>query len=192
MVFDLSSISDKDFVAKIQEKPYLKNYLKTYQIKGNPLPLFSEDLLPEHKKLKEPNLIYSVAEDTFIHINPHTTSDDGYNEYVIIEPDEPEIDLMEFADRVFAAKAGNLDPPVEITERFNMVDTYLNEVLVPSSTRVDYSKLGDPFKIKKLPVLSSAIRDLKYHFLQKRAGTGLLEPFLNDSNLEDISIVGFH
>ncbi len=190
MGFDLSSISDKDFVQKIQEKSYLKNYLETYQIKGNPLPLFSEDLKSEHKKLKEPNLIYSVTDETFIHINPHTTSDDGYNEYVIIEPDEPNIELMEFADKVFAAKAGKLDPPVEVTERFNMVDTYLNEIIVSTPNPVDYSKLGDPFKIKNLPVHSNEISNLKYHFLQKRAGTGLLEPFLNDSNLEDISIIG--
>jgi len=190
MVFDLSLISDKNFVQKIQEKSYLKNYLETYQIKGNPLPLFSEDLKSEHKKLKEPNLIYSVTDETFIHINPHTTSDDGYNEYVIIEPDVPDNELMEFADKVFAAKAGKLDPPLETTERFNMVDTYLNKIIESTPNSVDYSKLGDPFKIKKLLVNSNEIRNLKYHFLQKRAGTGLLEPFLNDSNLEDISIIG--
>ena len=60
MVFDLSSISDKNFVEKIQEKPYLKNYLETYQTKGNPLPLFSEELKPEHKKLKEPILSFTL------------------------------------------------------------------------------------------------------------------------------------
>lgn len=190
MTLNLSSISDENFVEKIKQKPHLKNYLDTYQTKGNPLPLFSEELKPEHKKLKEPNLIYSISEDTFIHINPHTTADDGYNEYVIIEPDEPDRELMAFADSVFAAKAGKLDPPVEITERFNMVDTYLNETLVSSPNPVDYSKLGDPFKIKKLPVQSDSFNNLKYHFLQKRAGTGLLDPFLNDPNLEDISIIG--
>ncbi|QLH06870.1 type II/IV secretion system ATPase subunit [Nitrosopumilus ureiphilus] len=190
MVFDISSINDKNFVQKLNEKPYLKNYLETYQIRGNPLPLFTDELKSEHKKLKDPNLIYSITSDTFIHINPHTTSDDGYNEYVIIEPDEPDRELMEFADRVFAAKAGGLDPPVEITERFNMVDTYLNETLISSSTPVNYSKLEDPFKIKKLPVHSRDLSNLKYHFLQKRAGTGLLDPFLNDPNLEDISIIG--
>ena len=190
MVFDISSINDKNFVQKLNQKPYLKNYLETYQIRGNPLPLYSEELKPEHKKLKEPNLIYSISEDTFIHINPHTTSDDGYNEYVIIEPDEPDRELMAFADKVFAAKAGGLDPPVEITERFNMVDTYLNDTLMQSPTPVEYSKLGNPFKIKKLPVYSKDLSSLKYHFLQKRAGTGLLDPFLNDPNLEDISIIG--
>lgn len=190
MVFDISLIDDKNFVQKLKEKPYLKNYLETYQIRGNPLPLFSEEIKSEHKKLKDPNLIYQVSDETFIHINPHTTSDDGYNEYVIVEPDEPDRDLMEFADRVFAAKAGALDPPAEITERFAMVDTFLNDILESTPNSVDYSKLGDPFKIKKLPVNSNVLSNLKYHFLQKRAGTGLLDPFLNDSNLEDISIIG--
>ncbi|WP_299293215.1 type II/IV secretion system ATPase subunit [Nitrosopumilus sp.] len=190
MTLNLSSISDQNFVEKIKQKSHLKNYLDMYQTKGNPLPLFSEELKPEHKKLKEPNLIYSISDDTFIHINPHTTADDGYNEYVIIEPDEPDRELMAFADSVFASKAGKLDPPVEITERFNMVDTYLNETLVSSPNPVDYTKLGDPFKIKKLPVHTESYNNLKYHFLQKRAGTGLLDPFLNDPNLEDISIIG--
>jgi len=190
MVFDLSSISDQTFVEKIKEKSYLKNYLEVYQIRGNPLPLYADELKAEHKKLKEPNLIYAVGDDTFIHINPHTVSDDGYNEYVILEPDEPDIELMTYADKVFAAKAGGLDPPAEITERFNMVDNYLNSVLESTSDTVDYTQLGDPFKIKKIPVNSNDIAALKYHFLQKRAGTGILDPFLNDSNLEDISIIG--
>ena len=73
MGFDISTINDKHFVERLQQKSYLKNYLDMYQLKGNPLPLFSDELLKKHKKLKEPNLIYTVAEDTFIHINPHTT-----------------------------------------------------------------------------------------------------------------------
>ncbi|CAD6519354.1 conserved hypothetical protein [metagenome] len=190
MGFNISSINDKNFVAKLQEKPYLLKYVEAYQTKGNPLPLFSDELKAEHKKLKEPNLIYTVAEDTFVHINPNTSADDGYHEYVTIEPEEPDRTLMAYADRVFAAKAGGLDPPAEITERFNMVNNYLNDTLVSSPTPVDYSKLGDPFKIKKLPVYTNELVNLKYHFLQKRAGTGLLEPFLNDPNLEDISIIG--
>lgn len=190
MPFDISNIKDDLFVEKIQKKSYLRDYLEGYQVKGNPLPLFSEDLKPEHKKLKEPNLIYEIGEDTFIHINPHTTSDDGFMEYVIIEPPEPDRELMEFADKVFAAKAGGLDPPAEITERFNMVENYLNKSLVSSNTPVNYATLGDPYKIDKLPVYVKDFNNLKYHFLKNRAGTGLLEPFLNDPNLEDISIIG--
>ena len=65
---------------------------------------------------------------------------------------------MAFADSVFASKAGKLDPPVEITERFNMVDTYLNETLVSSPNPVDYTKLGDPFKIKNFQFIKKVIQ----------------------------------
>lgn len=190
MPFNLSNIKDENFIDKIKQKPYLGNYLEAYQSKGYPLPIYSDELKAEHKKMKQPNLIYRVAEDTFIHINPHTNNDDGYMEYAIVEPDEPSRELMETADRVFALKAGSLDPPAEITERFSMVEAYLDKIMITSATPVDYSKLGDPYKLKNLPVHVDEVINLKYHFLQKRAGTGLLEPFLNDSNLEDISIIG--
>ena len=190
MPFNLSNIKDENFIDKIKQKPYLGNYLEAYQSKGYPLPIYSDELKAEHKKMKQPNLIYRVAEDTFIHINPHTNNDDGYMEYAIVEPDEPSRELMETADRVFALKAGSLDPPAEITERFSMVEAYLDKIMIPSATPVDYGKLGDPYKLKNLPVQVDEVTNLKYHFLQKRAGTGLLEPFLNDSNLEDISIIG--
>jgi flagellar protein FlaI len=188
--FNLSNIKDENFIDKIKQKPYLGKYLETYQSKGYPLPIYSDELKAEHKKMKQPNLIYRVSEDTFIHINPHTNNDDGYMEYAIVEPDEPSRELMETADRVFALKAGGLDPPAEITERFSMVEAYLDKIVTTSTTPVDYAKLGDPYKLKNLPVHVDEVTNLKYHFLQKRAGTGLLEPFLNDSNLEDISIIG--
>ena len=190
MPFDFSQVKDQNFVDVLKKTPHLLEYLDTYTQRGNPLPLFTEALKPEHKKLKEPNLMYPVSEQSFIHINPHTTSDDGYLEYVIIEPSPPERKIMEMADKIFAVQSGSLDPPAEITERFNMVETYLDNAVALQDTPVDYDKLGDVYKLKALPLEKKNWLGLKYHFLQKRAGTGILDPFLADSNLEDISIIG--
>src|SRR3972149_5728771 len=110
MPFDFSQVKDVHLVEVLKKTPHLLRYLETYTTQGNPLPIFTDQLKPEHKKLKEPNVIYPVSEQSFIHINPHTTSDDGYMEYVIIEPDLPERKIMDMADRMFAAKSGNLDP----------------------------------------------------------------------------------
>lgn len=190
MTFDFSQVKDQHLVDVLKKTPHLLDYLDTYTARGNPLPLFTDTLKPEHKKLKEPNLIYPISEQSFIHINPHTTSDDGYLEYVIIEPPPPERKIMEMADKLFAVQSGNLDPPVEVTERFNMVENYLDKAVTIMDTPVDYSKIGDIYKLKTLPVEKRNWNGLKYHFLQKRAGTGLLDPFLADPNLEDISIIG--
>lgn len=190
MPLDFSQIKDKKFTDEIKKSPHLMNYLEMYTIRGNPLPLFTEQLQAEHKKLKEPNLLYPTAEQTYIHINPNTTSDDGYMEYVIVEPDMPDRKIMELADRMFAVHSADFVPPAEITERFNMVENYLKEHTQLTDTSVDYNSLGDIYKLKILPVNKKDWPGFRYHFLQKRAGTGLLDPFLADPNLEDISIVG--
>jgi archaeal flagellar protein FlaI len=187
--FNFSLVTDKKFSESLKKSEHLKNYLANYIDKGNPIPIFTEKLEGEHKKLKDPNLIYPISDNTYIHINPHSASADGYVEYAIIEPDEPNRELMENADKLFALNAGTMNPPLELTERFNMIDQYLDKTISTSNALIDYSKM-DIFKSKNLSVYEKDIPSLKYHFLRKRAGMGLLDPFLTDPHLEDISIVG--
>jgi flagellar protein FlaI len=187
---DLLQVKDKKFAGELQKSLHLQNYLASYTMRGNPLPLFTEQLLAEHKKLREPNLVYPVSEQTYIHINPHTTSDDGYMEYVIVEPDMPDRKIMELADKMFAIHSAQLIPPLEITERFNVIENYLKDFIKVTDAPVDYTKIGDVYKLKTLPINKKDWLGLKYHFMQKRAGTGIFDPFLADPNLEDISVVG--
>ena len=190
MAFDFSQVKDKHLAELVKNSPHLRDYLEDYIKKGNPIPLYTEALQSEHKKLKEPNIIYPISEEAFIHINPYTTSDDGYMEYVIIAPPKPEEKIMKIADKLFAVQSAKLDPPNEITERFKMVDNYLKGAVTLTESPVDYEKLGDVYRIKTLPIEKKNWAGLRYHFLQNRAGTGLLSPFLSDPNLEDISIIG--
>ncbi|MDE1770333.1 MAG: type II/IV secretion system ATPase subunit [Thaumarchaeota archaeon] len=189
MGLDLKLINDKKFSEALKKSVHLAKYITDYIEKGNPIPLFTEKLEGEHKKLKDPNLIYPISDTTYIHINPHSNSADGYVEYVIIEPEEPDRALMANADKLFAINAGTMNPPLELTERFNMIDQYLDKTILSTNTVIDYSKV-DIFKLKNLQVFEKDVPSLKYHFLRKRAGMGLLDPFLTDPNLEDISIVG--
>ncbi|TBR24383.1 MAG: flagellar protein FlaI [Candidatus Nitrosotenuis sp.] len=190
MPFDFSQIRDQRFIDELKKSPHLLAHIENYTARGNPLPLFTEQLQAEHKKLKEPNLLYPIAEQVYIHINPHTSSDDGYMEYVIVEPDAPDRKIMECADKMFAVQSADLVPPIEITERFNMVETYLKEHVDLTDSAVNYDTIGDIYKLKTLPVQKKDWVGLRHHFLQKRAGVGILDPFLSDPNLEDISIIG--
>ncbi|MDE2590400.1 MAG: flagellar protein FlaI, partial [Patescibacteria group bacterium] len=151
MGFDISLVKDKKFVEALRKSSHLANYLTTYVERGNPIPIYAEKLEGEHKKLKEPNLIYPISDTTYIHVNPHSNSADGYVEYAIIEPDEPDRDLMNQADKLFALHAGSMNPPVELTERFNMIDQYLDKTISINNGPVDYSKI-DAAKLKGLPV----------------------------------------
>ncbi len=140
MVLSLSLVSDKKFSEALKKSAHLLNYLSTYVERGNPIPLFTEKLEGEHKKLKDPNLIYPISDNTYIHINPHSNSADGYVEYAVIEPDEPDRALMESADKLFALHAGTMNPPIELTERFNMIDQYLDKTITSTNAAIDYSR----------------------------------------------------
>ena len=116
---------------KMSQCSHLKNYMNNFRSKGNPLPNFVDTMSEEHREMKDPNIVYQISDDIFIHINSRVASDDGYNEYVIIEPDEPDSQLLELADKMFASNSKDLIPPKEITERYNMIDEYAKKYFIP-------------------------------------------------------------
>lgn len=189
MSFQISQIKDKQFAEELSRSPHLADYISMFINRGNPMPLFTHKLDREHGKIKQPNLVYPISDSAYIHINSYTTSPDGYIEYTVIQPDEPDRTLLEQADQIFALHAGSMNPPAELTERFNVIEQYLEKILSISKTPVEYDKLNIA-KLKTLSVYEKDVSNLKYHFLRKRAGMGLLDPFLTDPHLEDVSIIG--
>ena len=184
-----TQVDTNKFGNVLKRTPHLKNYVETLEVKGIPRPDYYEVLSQDHKSIIAPNLIYPTSELSFVHVNGHAVSETGYIEYNIIEPDEPEKQIMDAADKMFATDSKDLVPPKEITEKFNMIEEYISKKFHPSKIPINYSKLN-PFETNKLLVKKEDYEGLKYYFLRKRAGLGLLDPLLADSNLEDISIVG--
>jgi len=184
-----ATIKDQDFVNAIKNCSHLYDYISKFVGGGFPLPTFIKKLERSHADINEPNLVYPIAEQVFIHINHYTQTQDGYNEYAIIEPNEPDRNLIELADKLFAIHAGSIIPPLEITERFNVIDQYMDRTIMISKKPVLYEKF-DASRIKTLQVYEKDLAGFKYHFLRKRAGMDMLDPFLMDPHIEDISIIG--
>lgn len=151
------------------------------------MPAYYEKLDGSLKSLKVLNLVYPVTDQIYIHINSIGTSD-GYTEYVIIDPPEPNITLTSNIDRIFAISSAGAEPASDYQQKMVYLDEFLKKICAPSKTEVDYTKL-DP-KVRPIPVYEKDFANLTYHFIRKRAGLGLLEPFLTDPYLEDISIIG--
>ncbi|NDB90557.1 MAG: flagellar protein FlaI [Nitrosopumilaceae archaeon] len=183
------SINDPEFLAAAKSAPHLADYVSMLTMRGYAVPTFVKKLEREHGALKEPNLIYPLSDTVFVHINSFGQLQDGYKEYVIVEPASPDRDLQNATDRLFATQAGTLEPPVELTERFNVMEQYLNNTIQISKKPIKYDSLKLE-SIKKIPVYEKDIAGLRYHFLRKRAGLDLLDPFLMDPHLEDVSIIG--
>ncbi len=180
-------ITDKRLLDLVKQLPYLKDYLDKIVNEGYEIPTFYDKLDPNLRFVKIPNVLYKIGEHTLIHVNGFETSNDGYMAYNIIEPPMPDSRLMEAIDNIFAIHAGSIKPPKEYQEHFLLVDEFLTKTCIKSDRPVDYSKAS--LKDKVL-VYAQEYDYLKYHFIRKRIGLGILEPFLTDPYLEDISIVG--
>ena len=85
------SINDPEFLAATKSAPHLADYVSMLTMRGYAVPSFVKKLEREHGALKEPNLIYPLSDTVFVHINSFGQLQDGYKEYVIVEPASPEI-----------------------------------------------------------------------------------------------------
>jgi len=184
-----SMLKDKNFADVMRKHPHLLTYVKKFIAEGFPVPKYFEKLEQELKNQEELNLIYQISEQVFVHINQDSQSVDGFVEYVTIEPAEPEPILLDMADQLFAVDAAAIEPPREVTERFNVLDQYFDKKIIVSKIPISYKKI-DLAHLKKIQVYEKDVANLKYHFLRKRAGLDLLEPYLADPYLEDVSIIG--
>lgn len=182
-----TSIIDKKLLEAAKKTPHLSDYLQKLSGSNIPPPTFHEKLEGNLKALKVLNLIYPVTEQIFIHIN-NIGITDGYTEYNIIDPPEPNALLSAAVDRLFALNAAQSEAATEYHQKMSILEEFLKKSSTLSAAEVDYNKLDT--KGKTLPVYEKDFANLMYHFIRKRAGLGLLEPFLTDPYLEDISIIG--
>lgn len=180
-------ITDKRLQTAIQKMPYILNYINELIKEGHPLPTFYDKLDGSLKFLKEINIMYPISDHIVIHITSLKESKDGYMPYNVIEPTLPDNDLMRRADEVFTLYAGSIKPPIEYKERLEVIDKFLKENCIISDQPVDYKK--DIIK-NKILVYKKDYDYMRYYFIRKRVGLSILEPFLTDPYLEDISIIG--
>ncbi len=180
-------ITDKRLQAIIQKMPYVLNYINELIKEGHPIPTFYDKLDGSLKFLKEINIMYPISDHIVIHITSLKESKDGYMPYNVIEPTLPDNDLMRRVDEIFTLYAGSIKPPTEYKERLDVIDKFLKENCIISDQPVDYKK--DIIK-NKILVYKKDYDYMRYYFIRKRVGLSILEPFLTDPYLEDISIIG--
>ncbi|MGI0038214.1 MAG: type II/IV secretion system ATPase subunit [Nitrososphaera sp.] len=182
-----SSVIDKRLLEAAKKTLHLSEYIQKLARSNIPMPAYYEKLDNSVKGLKVLNLIYPVTEQIYIHINSVGVTD-GYTEYIIIDPPEPNVTLASTLDRLFAIESASSSTVSELQQKMTYLEEFLKKKCAISKTEVDYGKV-DP-KAKVFSVFEKDFSNLMYHFIRKRAGLGLLEPFLTDPYLEDISIVG--
>jgi flagellar protein FlaI len=199
----VKKITDSKLLETCQTKLHLLQYLRIVINSGLEVPDYFEKVSRAQKDIKNPNLIYQVDSDVYVHILANTEDIRDY--YIAIEPslvdaqsetlDELELRLAEHVEEL----EGIEDAAKRIEVIMNIVDRI---VTVHGSKKQSVPQKGNKL-IKKPAFFSnngngkSKIRvnqfqynSLKYLLRRKLEGMGVLNPMILDPNIEDISCSG--
>jgi flagellar protein FlaI len=174
----LNSVLPKRLQEACAEHSYLSDYLHLVPMGEIGIPDFYPTLSRALRDLEERNLIYPVGQGLFVHVYPDATGARDY--YIPVEPQltvdletiMPQVEdrLLKWAEEIGRAETSG--------ERKETLSKALDSILTSN---------GAVGKIKVTPREMEAI---KYVIMRDKVDLGLLQPFLLDPYIEDISCSG--
>lgn len=171
------------------ERPeYLVKYIKDFAKRYNDEPVLVDRPTGDMKMWRKFNIVYPVGGGVFIHVTNLELGEQGYAKYNVVEPPRPSQHLMRLIEEVLAYKIKPEHAAESAEEQKRILLELLEDILEPSSTPIDYSKLKP--RNSRIKVFERDIDHIKYHVIRDKVGLGLLEPFLRDPYLEDVSAKG--
>ncbi|MET1123758.1 MAG: type II/IV secretion system ATPase subunit [Archaeoglobaceae archaeon] len=188
---------------EVEKNLHLLEYLHMIPIDKVGIPKFVPKLERKHGEIESPNLIYPADEQIYIHIYPD--KNDVRNYYIPVEPTlltgvddllrEVEIRLVDYITGV------DFDPEDAETKK-----KILKEALSQICEIVDENFVSDEeAKLNLLPkprlsffrrnsnklrVTAQQYKALEYALIRDKVGLGILEPYIKDKYIEDISCSG--
>ncbi|MDD5127422.1 MAG: type II/IV secretion system ATPase subunit [Dehalococcoidales bacterium] len=179
-----------------KKSPHLLNYLHAFPMDNLGIPEYYAKVGRNLKGKKNPNLIYPAGTDVFIHIlaNPEDVRD----HYIAVEPsltDAQDSFLDEIEGRL-ADYVEELEGITDPAKRLEVVMSIVDKVVVVKNTNpVKAGKKNGKFSLlssgkEKLAITPVQFASLRYLLRRKLEGLGLLQPLIDDPNIEDISCSG--
>lgn len=203
----LHNILAPELREQAEAAPHLMNYLHKVPMSEYGVPEYYPEINRKMGDLKDPNLIYPVGNDTFIHIFPD--NGDGRNFYIAIEPGSDAmgdlIEQMEFRLLDFVEILAEATSPEEktqvllqaIDDSCEVTDAPPAASPAPNVSAGEAGFLKLPFggakgggKGGKIKVTHAELEALKYAVIRDKVGMGPLEPLISDNWIEDISCSG--
>ena len=183
----------QELVAEMQKVPYLAEYVDGIAPRVGVPDYYTKGLPSELKKASRVNVIYPVGNGIYIHVYmPPEGTESGYRKYVVIEPPKPPTILFDLVEEKIAELITEKDIIRSSEEKQQMLIRFLDTVVSIVGSPVNYNSLLRRRKnnLKKIPVYRPDYERLKYYLIRDKVGLGILEPFLRDPYIEDISCDG--
>ncbi|MDD4331420.1 MAG: type II/IV secretion system ATPase subunit [Methanosarcinaceae archaeon] len=199
--------------AEVEKNLHLLEYLHILPIDTMGIPRYVPKLESKHGDIESPNLIYKVSEQCYVHIYPN--KNDVRNFYIPIEPilltgagsliKELEIKLVDYLTGI------DFDPE-DVEEKERILRAALDDICIiegdknvqkrgvkaeGSGAKKIFNKLAKSSSFLKGEkkdnhiYLSNELYDaLRYSIIRDKIGLGFLDPYINDSHIEDITCNG--
>ncbi len=195
---------------EVEKNLHLLEYLHIIPLDRIGIPRFAPKLdRKKHGNLERPNLIYPADEQIYIHVYPD--KNDMRNFYIPIEPTlltgvdellrEVEIRLVDYITDIEFDPEDNeekikilkeaLREVCEITDgRSSFMEDSRGELkLLPKLKLRFFKNSKDGFR-GKIRVTPQQYKALEYALIRDKVGLGILEPYIRDRYIEDISCSG--
>ncbi len=192
-----------------EERPwYLEEYIAKVREKYGE-PEFVDKVPSKYKFERKFNLIYPVGGGIFIHALSERT-EGGYARYIVIEPPRPPEHLLRKAEELIAERIPEGYIPKSAQEKACML-LELVRISLPglstggkgSNRRSGRLRLGLKLPLSRrlsskslalsdtsYPKLDELLNAVIYHIVRDKISVGILEPFIRDPYIEDISCSG--
>ena len=172
-----------------ERPPYLEEYIEKIKKETGEEPLLVDKPTGDMKKWKFFSIIYPIGGGVFIHAYmPREGMESGYAKYIIIEPPRPPSKLFRLIEVALAAKIQPYHVAESAEEKKKLLLLLLDDVIEVVDQPVKYEELE--LKNTSVPVYKDDVDYVKYHLIRDKIGVGILEPFLRDPYIEDISCRG--
>jgi len=186
-------IGFQELVTEMRRVPYLAEYVNRIAPRVGVPDYYTKGLPSELKKASRVNVIYPVGSGIYIHVYmPPEGTESGYRKYIVVEPPRPPTVLFDLIEEKMAELITEKDIIKSPEEKERMLIRFLDAIVSIVGSPVDYNSLlrRKRNNLKKIPVYRLDYERLKYYLIRDKVGLGILEPFIRDPYIEDISCDG--
>ncbi|MEM3927225.1 MAG: type II/IV secretion system ATPase subunit [Desulfurococcaceae archaeon] len=171
------------------DKPeYLVKYIEDFKGKYGDEPIIVDKPTGDMKTWRKYNVLYPVGGGVFIHVTNVERGTQGYAKYNVIEPPRPPSRLLSLIEEALAYKIRPEHAVESAEEQKRILLELLDDILDPSDKPVEYNEVRP--RNSKIKVYIGDVDYIKYHLIRDKIGLGILEPFIRDPYLEDVSSKG--
>ncbi len=189
-------IGYNELLEEINKVEYLAEYINKITAEVGIPDYYTKGLPRSLKKASNVNVLYPVGGGIYIHVYmPPEGTESGYRKYVVIEPPRPPMILFDLIEEKMAELVTEETIVRSQDEKRELLLKFLQQVTRVVDTPVDYNSLMQRLRkgknnLKTIPVYRRDYERLRYYLIRDKVGLSVLEPFIRDVYIEDISCDG--